>query len=155
MALTARQQRFCEEYLVDLNGTQAAIRAGYTAHCANRTAVKLLSNTDIQATIQAGREAARRRTEVTVDYILRRLRENVERAMQCEQVLDSQGEPTGEYRYEGNVANKALELLGKHLGMFRDKVELTGDNAGPIQIRTIKVVQPTTASAPSDPSSGK
>jgi hypothetical protein len=41
--------------------------------------------------------------------------------MQAEPVRDKDGNPTGEYRYDGAVANKALELLGRHLGMFADK----------------------------------
>src|SRR5262249_36874925 len=48
-------------------------------------------------------------------------RENVERSMQIRPILDAKGEPTGEYRWDGSVANKALELLGKELGMFVEK----------------------------------
>jgi hypothetical protein len=54
---------------------------------------------------------------------LRRLRENVERAMQGEPVLDRKGLPTGEWRYDGAVANRALELLGKELGLFIERRE--------------------------------
>ena len=87
-------------------------------------------------------EIARLRSQVdrvaVVDaaYVLTRLRENVERAMTAEPVRDADGNPTGEYRYEGAVANRALELLGKTLGMFRDKVEHSGPDgtAIPIQV---------------------
>ena len=56
--------------------------------------------------------------------MLNRLIENVERAMQAQPVLDAKGVPTGEYRYEGSVANRALELLGKEQGMFVDRKEI-------------------------------
>jgi hypothetical protein len=51
--------------------------------------------------------------------------ENVKRAMQAQPVLDSKGNETGEYTYQGAVANRALELLGKQRGMFGDKLEIT------------------------------
>lgn len=57
----------------------------------------------------------------TREWIIERLVENANRAMQAVAVLDSNGEPTGEYRYDGAVANKALELLGKERGMFVDR----------------------------------
>jgi DUF438 domain-containing protein len=55
---------------------------------------------------------------------MRRLQENVERAMSIEPVLDGKGHPTGVYKYQGSVANRALELLGKELGMFIDRNEV-------------------------------
>lgn len=61
------------------------------------------------------------------EWVLRKLKENVERAMEAVPVLDNKGKPTGEYRYDGAVANRALELIGKELGMFADRTEVTGD----------------------------
>jgi phage terminase small subunit len=55
--------------------------------------------------------------------------ENVERAMQAAPVLDAKGNPTGEYRYNGGVANRALELIGKENGMFVDRKEVGGPGA--------------------------
>jgi hypothetical protein len=57
-------------------------------------------------------------------WVLERLRENVERSMQAKPVLDKEGQPTGEYRYEAAAANRALELIGKEIGMFVDRAEL-------------------------------
>src|SRR5262245_2575113 len=102
--LTARQQRFAEEYLVDLNATQAAIRAGYSRNGANRAGERLLSNVDIAAAIDAGRKELSERTAITVDFVLAGLRENYERAMQHEAVRDREGNTTGEYVYQGSVA---------------------------------------------------
>ena len=62
--------------------------------------------------------------EVDADWVVRRLVQNLQRAMQFVPVLDSEGNPIGEYRWSGSVANKALELLGKHLGMLTDRQEI-------------------------------
>lgn len=73
MALTDKQDMFCREYLIDLNATQAAIRVGYSAKTANRTATKLLSKAVIQNRIT---ELKTKRNEVVgidADYVLRRL----------------------------------------------------------------------------------
>ena len=65
-----------------------------------------------------------KRLEVDADFVVRMLVENVQRSMEAVPVVDSEGNPVGEYRYNGAVANKSLELLGKHLGMFTDKHEV-------------------------------
>jgi hypothetical protein len=62
-----------------------------------------------------------RRVEVDADWVVKNVVENVQRSTQAVAVRDSEGNLIGEYRYNGSVANKALELLGKHLGMFADK----------------------------------
>ena len=120
--LNDRQRRFVEEYLIDLNATQAAIRAGYSERTARQQGARLLSNAVIQAAIEAAQQARSERTELTQDWVLSKLRENVERAMQAEPVRDRDGNPTGEFVYAGAVANKALELLGKHLDLFSDRL---------------------------------
>jgi phage terminase small subunit len=68
--MTPKQQRFCEEYLIDLNGTQAAIRAGYSAKTANRIASENLTKPDIQKKIQELQREARKKTEITRDEVL-------------------------------------------------------------------------------------
>jgi hypothetical protein len=65
------------------------------------------------------------RSAVSKTWVLERLKENAERAMQVRPVLDKEGNPTGEYQWNGFVANKALELLGRELGMFVERHELT------------------------------
>ena len=65
---------------------------------------------------------------LTQEWVLTRLMENAERALQHVAVLDKDGKPTGEYRYDGNVANRALELLGKQQGMFIDRHEVGQPN---------------------------
>jgi phage terminase small subunit len=66
-------------------------------------------------------QAAVTRAAVDREFVLSGLKENFERAMQHEPVLNAKGVPTGEYRYNGAVACRSLELLGKELGMFIDR----------------------------------
>ncbi len=119
--LTARQSAFKEEFLVDLNGKQAAIRAGYSKRSAEVTASRLLRNAKVVAALQEAMAERAKRVKVKQEWVLEKLVENVERAMQVTEVLDRDGEPTGEFVYQGAVANKALELIGRHLGMFNEK----------------------------------
>ena len=125
--LTQKQRRFCSEYPIDLNGTQAAIRAGYSSNGAEVTGHRLLRNPKVAARIAKTLNERIERTEITADWVITKLVENVERAMQARPVVDSQGNQTGQYRYDGNVANQALRHLGQHLGMFKDRVELKVD----------------------------
>ena len=66
-----------------------------------------------------------RQAGITKEWVIDMLKENAERAMQVRPVLDKEGNPTGEYQWNGFVANKALELLGRELGMFVERHELT------------------------------
>ena len=130
---TPKQQRFVEEYLIDLNATQAAIRAGYSKNGAEVQGHHLLRNPNLKPALAAGRAKLSERTEITQDWVLARLRENLERAMTIEAPRDDKGNVIGEFGYQGSVANKALELLGRHLGMFPTRAEHTGANGGPIE----------------------
>ena len=119
--LTARQQRFVDEYLKDLNATQAAIRAGYkatTAVAAN--AARLLTNDKVQEAIEARQQARVERVELEQDWVVNELRKV---AQKCLPVEDDDGKPIANIV---NVGVKALELLGRHQGIFIDKREITG-----------------------------
>lgn len=72
MALTAKQKKFVSEYLIDLNATQAAIRAGYSAKTANEQGARLLANVSIQEAIQKAMSKREQRTEITQDMVLQR-----------------------------------------------------------------------------------
>ena len=71
--LTAKQSAFVAEYLIDLNATQAAIRAGYSARSAGRNADRMMKNDEIKKAIQDAQQQRSERVEVDADYVLRRL----------------------------------------------------------------------------------
>ncbi len=134
--LTPKQQRFVEEYLIDFNGKQAAIRVGYSEKTAEVQASRLLSNAKVSAAVDAGRAKAAERAEISQDWILKNLKTVTERCMQVTAVLDRKGQPVfvenadGEavpaYVFNAMGANRSLELLGKHIGMFGDSLKLSG-----------------------------
>jgi len=158
--MTPKQKLFVEEYLVDLNATQAAIRAGYSPKWANKQAHTLIDkNRQIAKAIQEALAEREKRTEITSDMVLRELARiafsdtrNLYRedgSMKLPHELDDDtaaslaGVDTFEETSEGMVIGytrkvkrwdkaKALELLGKHLGMFTEKRELTGPNGSPL-----------------------
>lgn len=126
--LSLKHQRFADEWLVDGNATRAYKAAGFRAKnddVAKACGARLLASANVAAYVAAAQEKASKKLGLTREWVLGGLKQNFERAMQAEQVLDSEGMPTGEYRYEGAVANKSLELVGKSLGLFAEKVEHT------------------------------
>jgi phage terminase small subunit len=176
--LTAKQQRFCDEYLIDLNATQAAIRAGYSEKTACEQGARLLANVKIQKYLQKRKTDRIERTEITQDMVLCELANiafsnatdyaavvEKDATIQCENgalmpLYDAEGNPV-KYRTVEPVLTadltekqkralsvikkgrdgfeikpydkiRALELLGKHLGMFTEKVELTGEVNNPM-----------------------
>lgn len=112
--LTAKQERFCTEYIIDLNATQAAIRAGYSSKTANRIASENLSKPDIQRKIQELQQERAERTEITQDRVLKEL-------------AGIGFAPITKGKIKAADKTKALELLGRHLGMFTDKLQIEGD----------------------------
>lgn len=86
-----------------------------------------------------GQSTARaiQKVALTKEWVLAKLIDNVQRASQAVAVMDAEGKETGEYRYQGTVVNRSLELLGKHLGMFVELHELSGKDGGPIQTQEV------------------
>jgi len=121
--MTDKQAAFVGEYLVDSNATQAAIRAGYSGHTAYSQGQRLLKNVEVAGALDEAKARRAERTEVTQDWVIQRLVRNVEQAMQAVPVLDRAGNQTGWYVYQGAVANKALELLGKMVAPAADTSE--------------------------------
>ncbi len=136
--LTLKQKRFVDEYLLDLNATQAAVRAGYSAKNADKIGPRLVGRSRVAEAIAKAMQARSERIELDQDWVIEQLRKNVERAMQVIEVLDSNGNATGVFQYQGSVANRALELIGKHLGMFRDKPEERPRDYVPLEERILQ-----------------
>lgn len=120
--LTAKQSLFVKEYLVDLNATQAAIRAGYKENAAYATGAENLRKPQIQEAIQKQIKKREEKTELNAEWVLKKLETIANRCMQEEEVMSKDG-PTGEFKFDSSGANKAIELIGKHLKMFTDKIE--------------------------------
>ena len=140
--LTDKQQAFCEEYLIDLNATQAAIRAGYSEHTAKDIGCQNLAKLYIAETIAELKAKRSERVQVSADDVLRDLLELKDVCMGKKEITltDSDGALTTTKVFEHSGANKALESLGKHLKMFTDKQEITGKDGEALIPDTIKVV---------------
>lgn len=125
--LPIKQQLFIKEYLVDLNGTQAAIRAGYSEKTANEQSARLLAKVSIKEQVQIEMDKRSQRTAINADYVLTTIQDTIERCKQAEPVyemVDGEKVPTGEYKFEHVGVLRGCELLGKHLKLFTDKVEI-------------------------------
>ncbi len=118
MSLTPKQQLFVAEYLVDLNATQAAVRAGYSAKTAYSVGHENLKKPEVAAAIQEAMEVRSQRTEIAQGWILEQLKLVYEASIEARPVYDRNGKEKG-FSFNPAAANRALELLGKHRGMFR------------------------------------
>ena len=121
MALTDRHSHFVDEYTVARSAPQAAIRAGQSAWTAHQQANQLVQYALEQGAIQAAVAPRAECTKITQEWVVERLVANATRAMQAVPVVDRDGNPTGRYNYQGSVANRALELLGKHIGLWAER----------------------------------
>ena len=116
--LNDKQKQFCEEYIIDLNGTQAAIRAGYSKKTANEQAAQLLAKLSIQEYICELKNKRSERVKYSQDELMRDILEVKNRCMQANPVLDKEGNETGIWKFDSNGANKALDMLAKHVGYY-------------------------------------
>jgi phage terminase small subunit len=133
--LSKKQNAFCIEYVKDFNGAQAAIRAGYSKHTARTQASALLTKLDIQKVIQAIINKAAEKVDLTIQGVLKDIAEVKERCLQQKEVTiynkdTKEHEGTGEYVFDSKGALKALEMQGKYLKMFTDKIDVTGSISG-------------------------
>ena len=126
--LTAKQELFCKEYIIDFNATQAATRAGYSKSTARQIASDTLSKIYIQSRLAELMTARNKKVEIDAQWVLTQAVKVHERCMQGEPVLDREGNETGEWKFEHAGANKSLEIIGKHVDvqafLDRNKTEV-------------------------------
>lgn len=160
--LTDKQKRFCEEYIIDLNATQAAIRAGYSKETARQIGTENLSKPVIQYYIYELQQERSKRTEITADMVLKELAhiafDDIKNYLSFKTVLTPCGKdketgediidyrtvvelkdsdtidtrniaeistgPNGVFKFKQYCKDNALVQLGKHLGMFRENVDM-------------------------------
>jgi phage terminase small subunit len=139
--LSKQQEMFVNEYIACSQGKKAAIAAGYKPAQAHVQASRLLTLPKIKEAIERKQRKIEIRTEITKDWIVNNLKSVVERCMQTEQVFYKGSPVEGQYQFEHAGANKALELLGKHLGMFTDKVEMTGKDGQPLNAISVTMTE--------------
>ena len=162
--INEKQKRFADEYLIDLNATQAAIRAGYSPKTAYRIGAELLQKTSVQEYLQKRMNDRTKRTEITQDRVLQELAhiafddiknylsyktvktvvgyEDGEPIFDYKTVVELKDSetidtrsiaevstgPNGIFKFKQYCKDNALVQLGKHLGMFIEKVEATNTN---------------------------
>ena len=168
MALTAKQRRFVQEYIVDLNATEAAKRAGYSERTAYSQGQRLLKNAEVQTAIGKAQTVREKRTGITADRVLkelariglsdiRQLFDSDGRLLRPEEWPDAAAAAVASIEVvtrnvgEGEVEHvakirawdkpRALEMAGKHLGMFVERREVTGKDGGPIEIAELSEVE--------------
>lgn len=126
--MTAKQKRFCDEYLIDTNGAQAAIRAGYSPKAAKEQAARLLTNANIKSYIEERMAAIQDKNVADAEETMRYLT-SVLRGEATDEILRLNGEGI-QVKDEVSAATKdrlkAAELLGKRYGLFSDKVNISG-----------------------------
>ena len=144
--MNARQKRFVEEYLIDLNATQAAIRAGYSVKTAYSAGQRQLKKVEVKNAVDAALEKRRKANEVTAEKVIKELARIAfadprkifswgpsgvtllpsedltdDEAAAVAEVSQTITESGGSIKAKLHDKGKALELLGRHLGMFVDK----------------------------------
>lgn len=133
----SKRDVFCEQYIIDHNATQAAIRAGYSPRSAGTHGSRLLDDPKVQARIGMLEAAAAADAHVDATWVLIRLKHVAEACMREDPIYepDENGMliQTGTKKMDSSGANKALELLGKYIGMFADKVQLSAPEGIRIQ----------------------
>ena len=143
MSLTPKQERFCQEYLIDVNATQAAIRAGYSKRRADQSGYQVLRKIEVQATIKRLIHERARRTDIKADSVLQELKRvafasmtdyatwgpdgiklvgserlTPEQTVAVAEISETTTQHGGSKSIKLHDKLKALELLGRHLGLW-------------------------------------
>lgn len=122
--LTVRQRRFCEEYLVDFNGSAAVVRSGYNTKYPNRVATQMMNHPGIRAAIdQLTLDRASKSVTMKPEYVLNKITKTIEKAEQDN---------------NHNAVLRGCELLARHLGMFIERQEISGPNGDAIKYEQVR-----------------
>lgn len=108
--MTPKQEAFVREYLIDLNATRAAIAAGYSEKTAEQQGYQLLQHPSVSLAVKEAMAARAQRTEITADFVLKGICDLVTKCLE---------------EQEYTVAMRGYELLGRHHGLFPNKVDVT------------------------------
>lgn len=154
--LNAQRLLFCKEYIIDLNATQAAIRAGYSENTATEQGSRLLSFVNVQEKIQELMDERSKRVEMDADYVLTRYKKIIDDDIRNYLSFDTDelGMPRvhlkksddidtwniteisigkdGQFKFKTHCKDDAMRDVGKHLKLFTDKVEHSGEVSMPI-----------------------
>lgn len=125
--LTDKQKMFCAEYIKDFNATRAATDAGYSAKTAKNIAHDTLTKVHVQDEIQRLMTKRSERVQIDADDVLRSILDIRDTCAKKLDITSRSGDVIGESLVDVNGAIKANELLGKHLKLFTDRVEVSGD----------------------------
>lgn len=123
--LSGKQEMFCREYLVDLNATQAAIRAGYSEKTARQMACKMLTKAYIAEHIAKLNKERIKRVQVDADWVLTASKQLYDKCMEAEPLTDQDGNEIGFAKFNPSGAAKAIELVGRHVSIkaFEDQTK--------------------------------
>ena len=122
-SLTGLQRQFCEEYLKDMNATQAILRAGYKTNNPKQMAFQLMENQAIRIAIDGLRAERSKNSDVTKDFVLRGIQKAIRLAEEAGNL---------------NALLRGHELLARHLGMFVERTEISGPDGGAIEHKKIE-----------------
>jgi len=127
MVLNTKQIRFCNEYLIDLNGTLAYQRAyGSSTAVSSTNGSRLLRNAHVASHIAELMKSRASEYEISQGWVIERLIDTYRKAAEAVPVTDFRGNETGQFKFDSQGANRSLELIGKHLGMFADRLKVEG-----------------------------
>lgn len=127
-----QHELFCQEYLADLNGAAAAVRAGYSEKAARQTASRLLTIANVQARVAELQAERTQRTQITADWVVAGLKAEAE----------DRGEKSSQ-----SARIRAYELLGKHVGMWSEKKD--AGESDPLLLRILELMRAEKSTASS------
>lgn len=149
--LNKKQKKFVDEYLVDLNGAQAAIRAGYSKNAAKVQAARLLTKDNLKVYLEKRMATREKRTEISQDMIIKELSHiafddiknylefstdidgNIQTKIKDSSLIDTRAiqevtiDKHGNFKFKLYEKDNALVMLGKHFGMFKENISLQAD----------------------------